>query len=1240
MINKILLPSSPPSFNPVDHNESCWVGRSRVIAHKVLAELSANDRSLVASPPHIRQPMGSWSAAREQLPSMFLPNLKKLALLPKGAERLSFQREVHAHWNGLSALEKVDVLELVGRAVLNGEIAPPHKKTEPRLVFDHNRLNVLVQSDDLGLRGPAVTWLRSTLSAMRSNKTLRYFFSRLSEEARDGLSLVLGKKPNKNMIDVDYDYKHFLKFNAVPITLPAEKHGCEVAVVGSGVAAVIAAQMLLQAGARPVIFERNSAIGGRLSSQHYHDEHGNKVKEFSELGAMRFPSWGRTWFFLLKRLGVQSSSNFPNPGKVPTVLHFNGQTINWPVGASTPDSPLFQKIGVEFNQVMDALLLPMDVARKAHDTDKMQELFQSYLDQYSNKTFKAVLIESLEDAGIHWTKEEFDAFGALGIGTGGLGAFYPVSFIEILRVMLNQFQSDQYLLPDGSSSALEKLYEAEVNTPDGRSVSLASEAKLNLSTQVIGVQADQGSPVLEFKDQDGTISSKKFDAVIVTTTPQAMQDIGVLQYKTDVEQLIAPEVANGVENLNLVSSSKLFIRTATKFWLDEQGNPRKEQRADGSWGVIPQNIQTDGSAHGIYCLDYPNTDHGVVALSYSWGANSDELVHKTPQERLEEFKTHIKTISPEFAANLVAVNDEIHCIDWQNKPGYYGAFKLNYPGAEVSQQEALYQFQDVSNGVVLAGDSLSHMGGWVEGALQTGIHAACAVAKYLGGTVAEGSPLELNKQRFHYGAPAKAADLFESSRMLALSASQAVGEIAAGRISATAYIGAVLGRAKHLSGLNTLITLNEEAALSAARQVDEDRALGRPLKPLAGLPIVVKDNINTNNLPTTAGTVALRHFTPAQSSPVLQLLLDAGAILVGKANMHELSFGVTSTNLSSFAGPVRNPYNRDFIPGGSSGGTAAAIAARIVPAGLGTDTGGATRIPAALSGVVGFRPSVGNGGLQRRYSAEGVVPVSATRDTVGPMARTVKDVALLDAVIGQVDMPEPLPLSGLRFGVPNILWSGLDKDVADAMQMAKSKLSAAGVVFVEVDMPELLALNDKVSFPIAVHESAVGIPGYLRANGVEGVTLDSMADQISSPDVRGLFHAVKADAFGGMYSDALKVYRPQLCALYDDYFRKNQVDVLFFPTTPVSAIPIDLLRGSSSLSINGGAPVDVFSSIARNTEPGSNAGLPGLSLPVGLTPAGLPVGMEIDGPVGSDARLLSIGLSVDALFGSLPEPKL
>ena len=177
------------------------------------------------------------------------------------------------------------------------------------------------------------------------------------------------------------------------------------------------------------------------------------------------------------------------------------------------------------------------------------------------------------------------------------------------------------------------------------------------------------------------------------------------------------------------------------------------------------------------------------------------------------------------------------------------------------------------------------------------------------------------------------------------------------------------------------------------------RGARRPL-PLAGLPIVVKDNINTADMPTSAGTPALQNARPRRNAPSLQKLLDAGAIVIGKANMHELAFGITSTNLSSFAGPVKNPYDKKRIPGGSSGGTSAAIAAGIVSCGLGSDTGGSTRVPAALTGTVGLRPSVGNGGAERRYDdANMVVPISHTRDTVGPMGRTVADVALLDSVI-------------------------------------------------------------------------------------------------------------------------------------------------------------------------------------------------------------------------------------------------
>lgn len=474
---------------------------------------------------------------------------------------------------------------------------------------------------------------------------------------------------------------------------------------------------------------------------------------------------------------------------------------------------------------------------------------------------------------------------------------------------------------------------------------------------------------------------------------------------------------------------------------------------------------------------------------------------------------------------------------------------------------------------------------------------------------------------------------------IALTASQAVSAISTGRVTAAEYVGTLLERAKALSSLNSIITLNTAGALAAAARIDAMRQNNQALPPLAGLPIVVKDNINTLDLPTSAGTPALKDFMANANAPALQPLLDAGAIIIGKANMHELAFGITSTNFSPFAGPVRNPYNTGFIPGGSSGGTASAIAARIVPCGLGTDTGASTRLPAALTGIVGFRPSVGNGGAERRYSGAGVVPISHTRDTVGPMGRTVADVALLDAVVTRSTVPEAANLRGLRFGIPRSFWNNLDKDLAAVMEAAKVKLAGAGIIFIDVDLTGIMALNDKISFPVALHEPIRDIPAYLQASGATTITLADIARQIASPDVKGAFEAITADAFGAAYPDAINVHRPALRALYDNYFKTNNVDAIFFPTTPLPAVAIDAVNGSSTVSINGGPQVDEFTTYIRNTDPGSNAGVPGLSIPAGLTPAGLPVGMEIDGPVGSDRKLLGIGLAMEQLFGPVPAPK-
>jgi indoleacetamide hydrolase len=220
--------------------------------------------------------------------------------------------------------------------------------------------------------------------------------------------------------------------------------------------------------------------------------------------------------------------------------------------------------------------------------------------------------------------------------------------------------------------------------------------------------------------------------------------------------------------------------------------------------------------------------------------------------------------------------------------------------------------------------------------------------------------------------------------MLELTATQAIAAMKAGDITAEAYAGALLARADSLKFLNTLIALDVEQVLQAAGSADLLRAAGRELGSLHGLPPLLKDNINTATLPTTAGTPGLRNNRPRQDAPVATALFRAGGMLFGKANMHELAFGVTSKNCAF--GAVRNPYDPSKIPGGSSGGNASAVAARIVPAGLGTDTGGSVRIPAALCGVAGFRPTTARypgpdtmpTPTRGRWTGLGSVPISPT----------------------------------------------------------------------------------------------------------------------------------------------------------------------------------------------------------------------------------------------------------------------
>ncbi len=464
-----------------------------------------------------------------------------------------------------------------------------------------------------------------------------------------------------------------------------------------------------------------------------------------------------------------------------------------------------------------------------------------------------------------------------------------------------------------------------------------------------------------------------------------------------------------------------------------------------------------------------------------------------------------------------------------------------------------------------------------------------------------------------------------------LSAAEAASRIRAGTLQSEDLVRALTEAIERGSGLNAFITFDRDRAIASAHKADTRAARKTFAGPLHGVPIVIKDNIHVAGLPNSAGTPALRDFVPARNAAVAEKLIRAGAIVLGKTNMHELAFGITSNNAAF--GPARNAYDPSRIAGGSSGGTGAAIAARMAPAGLGTDTGGSIRIPAALNGIAGLRPTLG------RYSQDGITPIAHTRDTAGPMAREVADLVLLDSVItGARDRVTAVSLRGLRLGVCRaVFFRGLESETERLTEGALDRLRAAGAEIVEVEMMGLVDLNAKVSFPVALYEARTDLTRYLKRFR-PALDLPTLASRIASPDVKGLFaSAIVPGAKDAVpekaYLDALAA-RPQLQRLYAETFRKHDIAALVFPTTPLPAAPI----GDDEKTLLNGDQVPTFFTFIQNTDPGSDAGIPGLTVPIGRTTGGLPIGLELDGPANSDRRLLGIGLALEALFGRLPAP--
>ena len=490
------------------------------------------------------------------------------------------------------------------------------------------------------------------------------------------------------------------------------------------------------------------------------------------------------------------------------------------------------------------------------------------------------------------------------------------------------------------------------------------------------------------------------------------------------------------------------------------------------------------------------------------------------------------------------------------------------------------------------------------------------------------------------------------SDLTRLSAAEVAGLVAQGETSAVEVTRAHLDRIAAVDDrVNAFLHVDTEGALAAARAVDERRAAGEELGPLAGVPVAVKDVLTTKGVPTTVGSKILEGWRPPYDSTIVQRLRDAGTVMLGKTNMDEFAMG-SSTEYSAY-GPSHNPWDLSRIPGGSGGGSAAALAAYEAPLAIGSDTGGSIRQPGAVTGTVGAKPTYGG---TSRY---GLVAFSSSLDTPGPCARTVLDAALLHQVIGGHDprdstsIPQPVPdvvgaaklgatgdLTGVKLGVvTEFTGEGAEPGVMAAFRESVEALAKLGAEIVEISCPHFkyalpayyliapsecssnLARFDGVRFGLRV-----GDDGNRSLEEVMSLTREAgFGPEVKRRIMIGTY-ALSSGYYDAYYGQAQKV-RTLITRDFTSAFER--VDALISPTTPFVAFPIGA-RTSDPYQMY---LADLF------TIPTNLYGGPAISVPCGLSD-GLPVGLQVMAPTMADDRMYRVAAALESTVGTFTPPAL
>ncbi len=456
-------------------------------------------------------------------------------------------------------------------------------------------------------------------------------------------------------------------------------------------------------------------------------------------------------------------------------------------------------------------------------------------------------------------------------------------------------------------------------------------------------------------------------------------------------------------------------------------------------------------------------------------------------------------------------------------------------------------------------------------------------------------------------------------------------QIVSGETTAVAVCEAHLDRIKAVEPkISAFNTVTAERALDRARALDARQKAGAPLGPLHGVPVAIKDNICTAGVPTTASSKILRGYLPPYSATVVTRLEAAGAVMVGKTNLDEFAMGSSTEN--SALGPTKNPWALDRTPGGSSGGSAAAVASGMVPLSLGSDTGGSIRQPAALCGIVGLKPTYG------RVSRYGLMAFASSLDQIGPFGHTVEDVALAFQAIGGHDghdatssseaMPDLLAaltgeVKGLRIGVPKaFLGEGVDAPVLAAFHEAMRTLAARGATLVDIELPHA-GYGIPVYYLIATAEASSNLARY------DGVRYGHRTTIEKDDTLITMYERSRDEGFGPEVKRRIMLGTYVLSAgYYEAYYLKAQqvrtllrrdfervfasVDVVATPTTPTPAFKLgEKTSDPIQMYLN-----DIFTVSANLT------GLPAISVPCGFSTERLPIGVQLTGRMFDEATLL------------------